>query len=332
VGRRRAPRRSQGTGHSQRLIGPAKVRMRLLLLGLVLATAVAIVTVVTVLPITSPAATRPVPGTWTTVFADTFRGTAGSGIDTQYWKYDTGQGVFGNGEVETMTDSRANVYLDGRGDLDITALDQAGWTSGRVQTVSSTFAAPKDGEVKVSASIEQPDGTGSTGLGYWPAFWLLGPGTWPEHGEIDVLEDVNLRSMHSGALHCGNLTTPEPGGTLGPCHEFIGISSGLRPCPGCQTGFHVYSVVIDRRDEADQQIRWYLDGREFFAVSESRVGAAVWGEAVDHGFSIIFDLAIGGTYPDNTCGCKAPTAQTGSGGTMRIRDVSVAVWRPATSR
>lgn len=305
------------------------MRLRLSFLWLVLAAAVAVVTVVTVVPLASPAATRPVAGGWKTVFTDRFTGPARHGIDKRFWKYDTGKGVFGNGEVETMTDSLANVHLDGHGALDITALDHDGWTSGRIQTVSSAFAAPRNGELKVSASIEQPAGTEATGLGYWPAFWLLGPGTWPEHGEIDVLEDVNLRSMHSGALHCGNLTTPDPGGTFGPCHEFIGISSGLRKCSGCQKGFHVYSVVIDRRDQADQQIRWYLDGHEFFAVSEHQIGAAVWREAVDHGFSIILDLAMGGTYPDNTCGCSAPTAQTASGGTMRVRQVSVAVWRPS---
>jgi beta-glucanase (GH16 family) len=53
----------------------------------------------------------------------------------------------------------------------------------------------------VTASIKQPDP--SIALGYWPALWMYSTGTWPEHGEIDIMEDVNGLSKHSGTLHCG---------------------------------------------------------------------------------------------------------------------------------
>lgn len=114
-----------------------------------------------------------------------------------------------------------------------------------------------------------------------------------------------------------------PDGTLGPCHEFTGISSGLQTCPGCQTGFHTYTVVVDRSNPSAEQIRWYLDGRQFFQVNEDQVDQAAWTAAVDHGYSIIFDLAIGGGFPDGVCQCPSPSDQTTSGGTMTVRDVSV---------
>ncbi len=98
-------------------------------------------------------------------------------------------------------------------------------------------------------------------------------------------------------------------------------------------------MIIDRSRRADEQIRWYLDGRLFFSVSEHRVGRWTWERAVDHGFSIIFDLAIGGSYPHGACGsyphgacgcyphgacgCAAPNARTSSRGTMSIRYVAV---------
>jgi beta-glucanase (GH16 family) len=261
------------------------------------------------------------PG-WTRVWTDTFTGAAGSGVDPSVWKYNTGTGVFGTGEIETMTNSTSNVHLDGHGNLDITALGHGqSWTSGRIQTISSDFGAPAGGEMAVTASIRQPDP--SVGLGYWPAFWMLGPGDWPGTGEIDILEDVNARNELSGTLHCGNLTQSNPDGTLGPCHEFTGISSGLLRCPGCQTGFHTYTVIVDRTDPSAEQIRWYIDGRQFFQVSETQVDQAAWTAAVDHGYSIIFDLAIGGGFPDGVCQCTAPSDQTTSGGTMTVRDVSV---------
>jgi beta-glucanase (GH16 family) len=259
---------------------------------------------------------------WTKVWSFTFNGPAGARVSRRYWTYDTGYGIFGSGEIETMTSSAANVHLDGHGALDITAIGRgSSWTSGRIQTTSSRFAAPAGGEMIVTASIRQPDPSG--GLGYWPALWLLGPGQWPEDGEIDIMEDVNARGDVSGTLHCGNLTQHNPDGTTGPCHEPTGLSSGLKPCAGCDRGYHTYTVVVDRRRASDQQIRWYLDGHRFFSVDESQVGGGAWVRAVDHGFSIILDLAIGGRYPDNQCRCTTPTSGTTSGGTMSVRYVSV---------
>ena len=46
-------------------------------------------------------------GGWKRVWVDEFHGRAGSGVDRSVWKYDTGQGIFGTGEIETMTDSPA---------------------------------------------------------------------------------------------------------------------------------------------------------------------------------------------------------------------------------
>jgi hypothetical protein len=262
----------------------------------------------------APAAVPGPPSGWSTVFSDDFNGPAGSAPSSS-WMYDTGPGSsFGTGEIETMTNSASNVYLDGNGDLDITALDQGGsWTSGRIQTTTANVGAPAGGELEVTASIEQPNPAG--GIGYWPAFWMLGPGQWPENGEIDILEDVNALSEHSGTFHCGT----DPGG---PCNETTGLGSGLQSCSGCQTGFHTYTVIVNRTNTADESITWYLDGSEFYSVSESQVPTATWQAAVDHNFSIIFDLAMGGSYPDGVCGCTAPTSATTSGGTMSVAYVA----------
>jgi len=183
------------------------------------------------------------PSGWSTVFSDDFNGAAGSGPSSS-WQYDTGPGSsFGTGEIETMTNSSSNVYLDGNGDLDITALNQGGsWTSGRIQTTSANVGAPAGGELEVTASIQQPNPAG--GLGYWPAFWMLGPGQWPENGEIDIMEDVNALSELSGTVHCGT----DPGG---PCNETNGIGSGLQSCSGCQTGYDTYSMILNRTNTSD---------------------------------------------------------------------------------
>jgi hypothetical protein len=260
----------------------------------------------------APATVPGPPSGWSTVFSDDFNGAAGSGIDSQ-WIYDTGPGSsFGTGEIETMTNSTSNVHLDGSGNLDITALGSgSSWTSGRVQTTSANVGAPAGGELEVTASIQQPSG----GLGYWPAFWMLGPGQWPENGEIDIMEDVNSLSEVSGTIHCGT----DPGG---PCNEPDGIGSGLTSCSGCQSGYHTYTMILNRTNTSDESITFYLDGNQYFSVSESQVGTSTWQAAFDHNLSIILDLAMGGGYPNGVCGCTSPASSTASGGTMSVAYVA----------
>jgi len=261
------------------------------------------------------------PSGWSTVFSDGFSGSSGSGVDSQ-WQYDTGAGSsFGTGEIETMTNSTSNVHLDGNGDLDITALGSgSNWTSGRIQTTSAVVGAPAGGELEVTASIDQPNG----GTGYWPAFWMLGPGQWPENGEIDIMEDVNALSELSGTVHCG----VDPNG---PCNEPDGIGSGLVGCGGCQSGYHTYTMILNRTNTADESITFYLDGNSYFTVTESQVGTSTWQAAFDHNMAIILDLAMGGAYPNGVCGCTSPTSSTASGGTMSVQYVAAYTTTGSTS-
>jgi len=222
------------------------------------------------------------------------------------------------------------VSEDGSGHLNITPVDSGGsWTSGRIETVADNFAAPAGGEMEVSASIKQPDP--ASGLGYWPAFWMLGAGfrssgagtsgtmdcaNWPSTGEIDIMEDVNALSEHSGTLHCGT----DPGG---PCNETTGLGSGLQACSGCQTGYNTYSVIVNRTNTSDESVTWYLNGTAYYTVTESQVGTATWQAAVDHGFFLILDVAIGGGYPNGVCGCTSPSSSTTSGAAMSVGYVAV---------
>jgi hypothetical protein len=278
----------------------------------------------------------PPPG-WTTTYSDSFSGAAGSGADSG-WTYDAGTQYsgtgctanWGTGEVESNTSSTANVSQDGSGHLNITPVNNGGsWTSGRIETVADNFAAPAGGEMEVSASIKQPGP--ASGLGYWPAFWMLGAGfrasgagtsgtmdcsNWPSTGEIDIMEDVNALSEHSGTLHCGT----DPGG---PCNETTGLGSGLQACSGCQSGYNTYSVIVDRTNTSNESMTWYLNGTAYETVTESQVGTAAWQAAVDHGFFLVLDVAMGGAFPDAICGCSAPAAGTSSGAAMSVGYVAV---------
>ncbi|HLY28712.1 MAG TPA: glycoside hydrolase family 16 protein, partial [Aggregatilineales bacterium] len=246
---------------------------------------------------------------WVLQWSDEFSGASGTGVDTSQWKYDTGKGIFGTGEIETMTNSTANVHQDGAGHLVITALrDGSGnWTSGRIETQRSDFQPPAGGMMAVESSFQQPNLSGAAAQGYWPAFWMLGAtlrtgGTWPSVGEWDVMEDVDGRSSVYGTLHCGT----SPGG---PCHETTGIGSGQQPCNGCQTALHTYRIEYDK-SVSPEQLRWYLDGVNYFTINSSQLDATTWNNATHRANFIIYDLAMGGGFPGN------PTSSTQSGGSM----------------
>ena len=297
----------------------------------------ALITVVSLPTSAQATSVPPAPAGMSTVYSDSFSGAAGTGVDSS-WTYDIGTqyngagctGQWGTGEIESNTNSTANVSEDGAGHLNITPIDSGGaWTSGRIETTSDQYEAPAGGEMEVSASIKQPNP--GSGVGYWPAFWLLGAGfrssgagtsgtmtcsNWPSAGELDTMEDVNALSEHSATLHCG----VDPGG---PCNETTGISSGLQACSGCQTGYNTYSVLVNRTNTSAESITYLLNGTAFYTINESQVPTATWQAAIDHGFFIILDVAIGGAYPNAICGCTSPSAGVSSGAAMSVGYVAV---------
>ncbi|MGI4894832.1 MAG: ricin-type beta-trefoil lectin domain protein [Janthinobacterium lividum] len=295
-------------------------RMAALLTTAVLPAAVTML----VTPQSAQAAVPVAPPGFALTWSDDFNGAAGTGIDQFVWKYDTGPGSsFGTGEIETMTSSTSNVYHDGQGHLVLKASHSgsdpgSGWTSGRVETQAATFGATAGGVVRMESVLRQPDVTTTNGMGYWPAFWMLGAPlrsgvVWPKAGEIDIMEDINGRSSHFATVHCG----VNPGG---PCNESTGLGSGERSCAGCQTGFHDYAVEIDR-STSPEEVRFYLDGSNFYTLEATAVDATTWADAIDHPFFIIYDLAIGGGFPNAFGG--GPTSATVSGGKLVIDSVSV---------
>jgi hypothetical protein len=296
---------------------PVSLRLRSVLSALALLAAC--LTSVAVTTLAGSTAARadtvpPAPAGWTTVFGDDFAGAAGSAPSASNWFYDIGTG-YGTGEIENTTNSTSNVYLDGDGHLVLKATDNGGtWTSGRIESTRDDFEAPPGGELEMTASIEQPDP--ANGLGYWPAFWALGSpmragGGWPESGEIDMMEDVNGLNEASQTFHN---SASSPGHALIACPDTSST---------CETGYHTYSVIINRTDTSAETMEFLMDGTVESTITEASVGTTAWQEAVDHGFFIIFDLAMGGNYPDGECDCTAPTSATTSGASMSVGYVAV---------
>ncbi|UCM86457.1 glycoside hydrolase family 16 protein [Streptomyces marincola] len=271
------------------------------------------------------------PG-WTLQWSDDFTGPSGSLPSSANWQIDIGRSypggpdAWGTGEVQTYTDSPANLSLDGTGNLRITPLrDAAGnWTSGRIETRRADFKAPAGGVLRMESRLQVPNVTGAAALGYWPAFWALGSPyrgnywNWPGIGEFDVMENVNGINSVWGVLHCGTA----PGG---PCNESNGLGAS-RPCPGstCQSAFHTYSFEWDR-SVSPNQLRWYVDGQLYHSVAQNQLDATTWANMTEHaGYFILLNVAMGGAFPDGVAGHATPTASTVPGRPMLVD--YVAVW------
>lgn len=119
-------------------------------------------------------------------------------LDPEVWNYEIGTGSWGwgNNEKQYYTNRPENVRLE-NGELVIEARKEdyngSAYTSARITTKNNkdfTYG-------RIEARMKLPKGGGT-----WPAFWMLGYGSWPRCGEIDIMEHVgNDPNMISHALH-----------------------------------------------------------------------------------------------------------------------------------
>ncbi len=245
-----------------------------------------------------PSNTDP-PG-WKLTWADEFNGKDGSPVDPTRWSYDVGCGPdgdgWGNGELQWYTSGTANAVVGG-GALVVTAKvvspgtqscvapGAVGYTSARLHTQGKF--AQKYGRFEARMQIP-------AGIGLWAAFWMMGadyvPDDWPICGEIDVMENAGneAASVH-GAIH-GPTTDSSPTGETY-------VDEGLHGMATLAQGkladaFHVYAIEWEVG-----VVRWYLDGKLYFAAKPSDLPAgATW--VFDHPFFLVLNLAVGGAFPD----------------------------------
>ncbi|RKN46003.1 carbohydrate-binding protein [Streptomyces hoynatensis] len=275
------------------------------------------------------ASVPPPPSGWTTVWTDDFTGAAGTLPSSAEWIVDTGHAYpggpanWGTGEIQSYTNSTANLSQDGSGNLRITPLrDSSGnWTSARIES-RDTFQPAAGGTMRIEGRIQMPNVTGNAALGYWAAFWTLGDTyrgnyqNWPGIGEFDIMENVNGLNTVWGTLHCGT----NPGGS---CNETNGLGSS-RACPGssCQAAFHTYTFEWDR-SVSPETLRWYVDGVQYHSVNAGQMDATTWANATHHAHFLLLNVAMGGGFPNGVSGVGTPTSATDPGHPMLVDYVTV---------
>ncbi|MFW5831934.1 MAG: family 16 glycosylhydrolase [Prolixibacteraceae bacterium] len=194
--------------------------------------------------------------------------------DPGKWSYDIGGHGWGNQELQTYTNSRANSFVED-GKLTIRALKTNGsWTSARLVTKGKGDWLY--GRIEVKAKLP-------SGKGTWPAIWMLPTdweyGGWPKSGEIDIMEHVgyDFGNVH-GTIH-----------TEAYNHSIGTQKGGSVEVENVASQFHVYAI-----DWTEDEIIWYVDGEEYYRFENPDKSYKEW--PFDKRFHLILNIAIGGTW------------------------------------
>lgn len=233
-----------------------------------------------------------------TVFYDGF---GGSSVDTSKWNIDITQSTQYNNELEAYTASPDNVRIvhgaeaagaDDNSALLLQAHYQPGYTTPAGNKLDFT-----SGKIDSSHKFDAAHGTISArmklpvGIGYWPAFWLLGYGSWPATGEIDVMENIGDPGWVSAATH-----GPGYSGDAAPVNRGYFASMRLPDV----SAWHTYTVQW-----TSNAMTFSVDGRMFF--NETRPMIEYFGQwAFDNPKYLILNLALGGVYPYKMTGATSP--------------------------
>jgi beta-glucanase (GH16 family) len=215
--------------------------------------------------------------TYPLAWSDEFDGVA---LNTANWTPELGGGGWGNGEQQTYTSNSDNLSVGG-GSLLIQAKKSGttSWTSARIK--SQGLRSFKYGKIEFRAKLP-------TGVGPWPAAWLLGNNIttagWPTCGEIDVLEwrggfngvangDANTvgHAIHSATRNSSNPVEP------------TSRSAVVNP----SSAFHTYAVVWTANN-----LVFSVDGVDKATLTPPTADAA----AFQKEFFLILNLAMGGAY------------------------------------
>ncbi len=234
---------------------------------------------------------------WKLVWSDEFNGAANTPPDPTTWNYDIGGGGWGNGEQEVYTNSTANSFQDGQGNLVIRAIrDSSGnFTSARLRTGMTTPTDTADVHFefgKIEARIKMP-----YGAGVWPAFWMLGSDittvNWPQCGEVDILENFGA-NFESASINHGSLHGPNFTGTA------IGTSYTLPFQRTFADDYHIFSV-----EWSQNVMNYFVDGVLYQSLTPSSLpSGGQW--VFNNPFFLILNVAIGGSGTF----LGAPTAST----------------------
>jgi beta-glucanase (GH16 family) len=223
---------------------------------------------------------------WSEEFADH----KGGQLPEDTWNFDLGDGSsvgltgWGNHEREYYT--KDSVVIDGN--LVISAkrvssdsglicyYGPAEWISGKIHTANKIGF--KYGRIEIKAKMP-------TGVGTWPALWMLGANllngvAWPHCGEIDILENTGAHPFQvQGTIHGDGYFGED------------GLTKIIQSEEELSKDFHTYTI-----DWTPDSIEWFFDGLSYNKIDRNDVESRGKSWPFNQEFYIIMNLAIGGWF------------------------------------
>ena len=153
------------------------------------------------------------------------------------------------------------------------------YTSGRINTKNNKHFAYG----KVEARLKVPKGVGT-----WPAFWMLGYGSWPGCGEIDIMEHVGYQPK---TFHCALHTLNRNGMNGQNEHAQQTLDQDVA------NDFHVITMEwVENEIQGYDRMHFYVDGLKTASFSETKQLQESGDWPFNDDFFFIVNLAIGGTW------------------------------------
>ncbi|TLX70324.1 glycosyl hydrolase family protein [Labilibacter sediminis] len=217
--------------------------------------------------------------TYELVWSDEFEGAS---LNTDNWTIEVNGNGGGNQELQYYTDRPENVRLeDGFLILEARKEEYLGknYTSGRIVTKNKQDF--KYG--KIEARFKVPSGRGT-----WPAFWMLGYGSWPRAGEIDIMEHVGYDPK---TFHCALHTLNKNGlnGQNFKAHQTLANNAADE--------FHTVTMEwVENEFMGFDRIHIYIDGVKTTTFGETKQLQDTGDWPFNDQFFFILNLAIGGKW------------------------------------
>ncbi|MCD8031433.1 MAG: glycoside hydrolase family 16 protein [Bacteroides sp.] len=195
--------------------------------------------------------------------------------DTNRWYYETGNHGWGNNELQNYipgVEGTDTCVMVSDGTLKIILKKKENEViSARINSKESWKYGYFEGRMKLPR-----------GKGTWPAFWMMPEEghTWPDDGEIDIMEEVGYRpNWVVSTIHCKAYY-----------HSIGTQKTGEKYIPAAQDDFHVYSV-----EWTEDYIHGYVDGERYFTFENDKQGNKdTW--PFDTPFYLKLNLAWGGDW------------------------------------